>query len=66
MQETKEEYKITGSKTKSYENKINQKHDKIFRTILDKKENAALIINKAIDAKIEIKDIEKYKNSFIN
>ena len=41
-------------------------HDKIFRTILDKKENAALIINKAIDAKIKIKDIEKYKNSFVN
>ena len=66
MQETKEEYKITGSKTKSYENKINQKHDKIFRTILDKKENAVFIINKAVDAKIKIDDIEKYKNSFVN
>lgn len=54
------------SKTKLQEKKVNQKHDKIFRTILDKEENAVLIINKAIDAKIEIKDIEKYKNSFVN
>ena len=54
------------SKTNIQEKEINQEHDKIFRTILDKKENAALIINKAIDEKIEIKDIEKYKNSFVN
>ena len=54
------------SKANIQEKEINQEHDKIFRTILDKKENAALIINKAIDAKIEIKDIEKYKNSFVN
>ena len=54
------------SKTNIQYKQINQEHDKIFRTILDKKENAALIINKAIDAKIEIKDIEKYKNSFVN
>ena len=54
------------SKSNIQEKQINQEHDKIFRTILDKKENAVLIINKAINAKIEIKDIEKYKNSFIN
>ena len=54
------------SKANIQEKEINQENDKIFRTILDKKENAALIINKAIDAKIEIKDIEKYKNSFVN
>ena len=54
------------SKANIQEKEINQEHDKIFRTILDKKENAALIINKAIDTKIEIKDIEKYKNSFVN
>ena len=54
------------SKANIQEKEINQEHDKIFRTILDKKEKAALIINKAIDAKIEIKDIEKYKNSFVN
>ena len=51
------------SKANIQEKEINQEHDKIFRTILDKKENAVLIINKAIDTKIEIKDIEKYKNS---
>ena len=51
------------SKANIQEKEINQEHDKIFRTILDKKENAALIINKAINTKIEIKDIEKYKNS---
>ena len=66
LQEAKEEYKITSSKTKGQENKINQMHDKIFRTILDKKENAVFIINKAVDAKIKIDDIEKYKNSFVN
>ena len=54
------------SKANIQEKEINQEHDKIFRTILDKKENAALIINKAIDTKIEIKDIEKYKNIFVN
>ena len=54
------------SKANIQEKEINQEHDKIFRTILDKKENAVLIINKAINAKIEIKDIEKYKNSFVN
>lgn len=59
-------YERMSSKTKLQEKKVNQKHDKIFRTILDKEENAVLIINKAIDAKIEIKDIEKYKNSFVN
>ena len=54
------------SKANIQEKEINHEHDKIFRTILDKKENAVLIINKAIDAQIEIKDIEKYKNSFVN
>ena len=54
------------SKANIQEKEINQEHDKIFRTILDKKENAVLIINKAINAKIETKDIEKYKNSFVN
>ena len=66
MQEPKVKYERMSSKTNIQEKKINQEHDKIFRTILDKKENAALIINKAIDTKIEIKDIEKYKNSFVN
>ena len=66
MQETKAKYKISSSKTKFQENKINQKHDKIFRTILDKKENVVLIIKKAVDAKVKSDDIEKYKDSFIN
>lgn len=44
----------------------NQKHDKIFRTLLDNKENAIGIINKAIKIKINSSDIEKYKSSFIN
>ena len=66
MQEPKVKYERMSSKANIQEKEINHEHDKIFRTILDKKENAALIINKAIDAKIEIKDIEKYKNSFVN
>ena len=66
MQEPKVKYERMSSKANIQEKEINQEHDKIFRTILDKKENAALIINKAINAKIEIKDIVKYKNSFVN
>ncbi len=66
MQEPKVKYERMSSKANIQEKEINQEHDKIFRTILDKKENAALIINKAINTKIEIKDIEKYKNSFVN
>ena len=66
LQEPKAKYERMSSKSNIQEKQINQEHDKIFRTILDKKENAALIINKAINTKIEIKDIEKYKNSFVN
>lgn len=43
-----------------------QKNDKIFRTLLDDKENAVGIINKAIKTKLKASDIEKYNSSFIN
>ena len=44
----------------------NNKHDKIFRTLLDKKEDAAEMINKAIKTQLKAQDIEKYNSSFVN
>ena len=37
---------------------ITNKHDKIFRTILDKKEEAVSLINQAIKAKLKAEEIE--------
>ena len=52
-------YKVGNSKVKN-------KHDKIFRTILDKKENAEYLINKAYGENLVTKDeIEKYNSSYI-
>ena len=45
--------------------KINNLHDKIFRSILDRKKDACYIINKALNFKITENDIEKYNSSFI-
>lgn len=41
-------------------------HDKIFRTILDQKEEAVELINQAIKTKLKSEEIEKYKSSFVN
>ena len=52
-------YKVGNSKVKN-------KHDKIFRTILDKKENAEYLINKAYGENLVTEDeIEKYNSSYI-
>ena len=52
-------YKVGNSKVKN-------RHDKIFRTILDKKENAEYLINKAYGENLVTKDeIEKYNSSYI-
>ena len=47
--------------------KVNNKHDKIFKTILENKEEAANLINQALKLtkKIKPKEIEKYSSSFI-
>lgn len=55
LSEQSEEYFIT-----------NNKHDKIFRTLLDKREDAVELINKAIQTKLIAQNIEKYNSSFVN
>ena len=45
---------------------ITNKHDKIFRTILDKKEEAVALINQAIKTELKTEEIEKYTSSFVN
>ena len=47
--------------------KVNNKYDKIFKTILENKEEAANFINQALklNKKIKPKEIEKYSSSFI-
>ena len=45
---------------------ITNKHDKIFRTILDKKEEAIALINQAIKTKLKSEEIEKYTSSFVS
>ena len=47
---------------------IKNPHDKIFRKLLDRKENAVEIINKFLEKgdKITKEDIEKYNSSYIS
>ena len=45
---------------------VNHQHDKIFRTVLDRKSDAIVLINKALNTQLEVQDIEKYNSSFIN
>ena len=45
---------------------MTNKHDKIFRTILDKKEEAVALINQAIKTKLKAEEMEKYTSSFVN
>ena len=54
MSDQKENYDITN------------KHDKIFRTILDKKEEALTLINQAIKSNLKAEEIEEYTSSFVN
>ena len=41
-------------------------HDTIFKTVLDKKEEAIKFINKTLKLNIKEQEIEKYNSSFIN
>ncbi len=43
----------------------NQKHDKIFKEILDNKKEGVKLLNKYLDLKIEERDIEKYTRKFV-
>ena len=45
---------------------VNHQHDKIFRTVLDRKSDAIALINKALNTQLEVQEIEKYNSSFIN
>ena len=45
---------------------VNNENDKIFRTILDNKEEAVNFINDTLKIKISKDEIEKYNSSFIN
>ena len=58
--------KVKEEKTK-YQTKlpINQKHDKIFKEILDNKKEGVKLLNKYLDLKIEEHEIEKYTRKFV-
>lgn len=45
--------------------KINNEHDKIFRKILDNKQEATYFINKTLHLEIKEEKLEKYNSSFI-
>ena len=61
-----EKYPEYWEKPKKVE-KVNNKHDKIFKTILENKEEASNFISKALELEEKIKegDLEKYNSSFI-
>lgn len=46
-------------------NKLHNEHDKIFRKILDNKQEAVNFINKTLKLEIKEEDLEKYNSSFI-
>ena len=46
-------------------NKVNNEHDKVFRTILSDKKEAVIFINKALDLNLKESEIEKYKENYI-
>ena len=61
-----EEKYIIESKTERGNKKINHEHDKIFRTVLDKKTDIAKFISKFLNIKIKAEELEKYNSSYIN
>ena len=46
--------------------KINNEHDKIFRTVLDKKIDVAKFLNKFLRLNIKAEELEKYNSSYID
>ena len=61
LNEEQENYKIVD------DSKVNNKHDKTYRSILDSKKDAAYIINQVLnlEEKIKQEEIEKYNSSFV-
>ena len=51
---------------KSNIKKINNEHDKIFRTVLDKKTDVAKFLNKFLGLNIKADELEKYNSSYID
>lgn len=63
LSDVREDYEIS-------KKKINQPHDKTIKSVLDKKEEAVNLINKALKLsekgiKLKLEDIEKYNRKFI-
>lgn len=58
--------KVKEEETK-YQTKLprNQKHDKIFKEILDNKKEGVKLLNKYLDLKIKEHEIEKYTRKFV-
>lgn len=52
------------SETYTY-NKVNNEHDKVFRTILSNKKEAVIFINKTLNLELKENEIEKYKENYI-
>ena len=64
LMEEKEEY-ILGTNNENH-NRINNEHDKIFRTLFNKKTDVAIFINKFLKQDIKAEELERYNSSFIN
>lgn len=45
--------------------KVNNEHDKVFRTILDDKKEAVTFINKTLELDLKEEELEKYKENYI-
>ncbi len=54
------------TKRKNNVKKINNEHDKIFRTVLDKKTDLAKFINKFLGLNIKKEELEKYNSGYID
>ena len=52
------------SETYTY-NKVNNEHDKVFRTILSDKKEAVIFINKTLKLNLTEDELEKYKENYI-
>lgn len=46
--------------------RINNEHDKIFRTVLDKKTDVSKFLNKFLELNIKTEELEKYNSSYID
>ena len=46
--------------------KVNNEHDKIFRTVLDKKTDVSKFLNKFLGLNIKAEELEKYNSSYID